>query len=589
MLTFLTRPSLQEVGVDLNKPFRAYSGTEPHVFVCYAHKDSDSVYSDLMQVHAKGIHLWYDEGISAGSSWRGEIATAIKGATKFLFYISESSLASSHCLREVDYALSNDIEIIPVYLDDSGLPGELALVLNRVQALFREKDTEFMQHLLEGLQRSKPLASLLPQSKKRSLHIWLPVLALILSLLVVVLWTQRDSNTGADKTTQTSIAAPNAYDAYLEGLELLERWDKDGNLDAAIELFQEAISIDPGFALAFARSAEAFRIRYALSGEEIWLDQAVSSVDEAVRLNADLAPVQVALGRVHATRGNTDLAFVALKRALDIDANDASANQAIAKLYSRLGRSEDADTAYKKAIALDPENTMILNSYASFLSNQGRFDEAISQWQMVIRLAPEHYAALVNLGSVLEETGKTQEAIDMFQRSIEIRPSYMAYSNLGTSYSRTKRYPEAVDAYRQALEFDGSDWLAWGNLATVYSWINGMDQKTTETFEQAIQLAETARQQNPRDVYVHSDLAIYYAKTKQTELALQRLETAIALSPESANILAVAAEVYEVIGQRDNAVVFAQKSIALGFSKQEFQRNPDLADLINDPRMQAIP
>jgi tetratricopeptide (TPR) repeat protein len=576
------------VGVDLNKPFRAYSGTEPYVFVCYAHKDSDSVYADLMQIHSNGIHLWYDEGISAGSSWRGDIATAIKGAAKFLFYISETSLASSHCLREVDYALSNDIEILPVYLDDSGLPGELELVLNRVQALFREKDTEYMQHLLEGLQHSKPLASLLPQPKKRNLHIWLPVLTLVLSLLVIVLWTQRNSNTGVDKATQTSTAAPNAYDAYLEGLELMERWDKEGNLDAAIELFKEAISIDPGFALAFARSAEALRIRYALTGDETWLDQAVSSVDEAVRLNADLAPVQVTLGRIHATRGNTDLAFAALKRALEIDANDAPANQAIAKLYSRLGRSEDADTAYKKAIALDPENTMILNSYANFLYNQGRFDDAISQFQMVLRLAPEHYAALLNLGTVFEETGKRPEAIAMYQQSIKIHPTYMAWSNLGTAYFRAERHVDAVDAYQNALKLDNSDWLAWGNLAYVYSWLNGMDQKTTETYEHAIELAEAARQKNARDAYVHSDLAIYYAKTQQVELAVQRLKTAITLSPESANILAAAAEAYEVLGQRDNAVELVQKAIALGFSMQQFQQNPEMSDLINDPRMQAL-
>lgn len=572
----------------MNKPFRAYSGTEPYVFVCYAHKDSDSVYADLTEVHNNGVHLWYDEGISAGSSWRADIATAIKGATKFLFYISETSLASSHCLREVDYALSNDIEIIPVYLDNSGLPGELELVLNRVQALFREKDDEYMQHLLEGLQRSQPLTSLLPQAKKRGVNIWLPVLAIVLSALVVILWTQRDSTSGVDKTTKSSTAAPNAYDAYLEGLELLERWDKDGNLEAAITLFQEAISIDPGFALAFARSAEAYRIRYALTGEETWLDQAVSSVDEAVRLDADLAPVQVALGRVHATRGNTDLAFAALKRALEIDANDASANQAIAKLYSRLGRLEDADTAYKKAVALEPENTMILNSYANFLFNQSRYDDAISQWQMVIRLAPEHYAALLNLGSAFEETGMTPEAIDMYQRSIEIKPTYMAYLNLGTSYTRTQRYPEAVDAYRQALELDDTDSLAWGNLGSVYSYMDGMEQKSSEAFEHAIRLAEAARRQNPRGVYVHSDLAFYYAKTKQTELALQRLETAITLAPESPNILAAAAATYEIMGQRDKAVEFAQKAIALGFSKQRLHQSPDMADLGKDPRIQAL-
>ena len=573
----------------MNKPFRAYSGTEPYVFVCYAHKDSDSVYSDLMQVHTKGIHFWYDEGISAGSAWRGEIATAIKGATKLLFYISATSLASSHCLREVDYALSNDIEIIPVYLDDSGLPGELELVLNRVQALFREKDTEYIQHLLEGLQRSKPLASLLPQPKKSGLHIWLPLLALVLSLLVIVLWMQRRPDPGNEKAVQTSIAAPNAYDAYLEGLELMDRWDKDGNLDAAIELFQEATSIDPGFALAFARSAEAFRINYALTGEKTWLDQAISTVDEAVRLNADLAPVQVVLGRIHTTRGNTDLAFAAIERALGIDANDAEANEAIARLYARLGRPEDAEASYKKAVALNPDSTTIRNSYANFLYDQGRYDDATTQWRMVIRLAPEHYAALLNLGSVFEETGKTPEAIAMYQRSIAIKPTYMGYSNLGTAYSRAKRYTDAVDAYQNALKIDDSDWLAWGNLAYVYSWMNGMDQQAIETFEHAIELAEAVRQQNSREAYVHSDLALYYAKMQQEELALQRLETAITLSPESANILAAAAEAYALIGQRDNAVEIAHKALTLGYSREQFQRNPELTELLTDPRMQALP
>lgn len=573
----------------MNKPFRAYSGTEPYVFVCYAHKDSDSVYSDLMQIHAKGIHLWYDEGISAGSSWRGEIATAIKNATKILFYISETSLASPHCLREVDYALSNNIEIIPVYLDDSGLPGELELVLNRVQALFREKDTEYIQHLLEGLQRSRPLASLLPRSKKNGLHIWLPILALVLSLLVIVLWLQWTPNPGNEKTVQASTAAPNAYDAYLKGLELMERWDMEGNLDAAIELFQDAISIDPGFALAFARSAEAFRISYALTGEKARLDQAISAVDEAVRLNADLAPVQVALGRLHTTRGNTDLAFAAIERALEIDANDAEANQAIAKLYARLGRQEDAEASYKKAVALNPDSLTILNSYANFLYDQGRYDDAGARWQMMIRLAPEHYAALLNLGTVFDETGKMPEAITMYQRSIAIHPTYMAYSNLGTAYSLTKSYTDAVDAYQNALKIDDSDWLAWGNLAFVYSWMNGMDQQAIETFEHAIELAEAARQQNSREAYVHSDLALYYAKMRQEELALQRLETAITLSPESASILAAAAEAYELIGQRDKAVELARKALSLGFSREQIQRNPELTELLADPRMQALP
>ena len=140
---------------DLQKQLRSYKGNDAYVFVCYSHQDADTVYDDLQELNSKGINLWYDEGISAGSAWRGEIATAIKGAKKFIFFISETSLKSAHCLREVDYALSHEIEIIPVYLEECSLPAELDLVLNRVHALFRNKDARFLEHLLEALQEKR--------------------------------------------------------------------------------------------------------------------------------------------------------------------------------------------------------------------------------------------------------------------------------------------------------------------------------------------------------------------------------------------------------------------------------------------------
>ena len=69
----------------MDKPFPAYKGPESFVFVCYAHSDSSIVYSDLELINQGGINIWYDEGISAGKSWREEIATAIKRASKLIF------------------------------------------------------------------------------------------------------------------------------------------------------------------------------------------------------------------------------------------------------------------------------------------------------------------------------------------------------------------------------------------------------------------------------------------------------------------------------------------------------------------------
>lgn len=573
----------------MNKPVAAYHGSEPYVFVCYSHEDSDSVYSDLVALDTNGINFWYDEGISAGSSWRAKIATAIKGADKFIFFISEASLKSSHCLREVDYALNHDIEIIPVYLAECSLPAELDLVLNRVHALFKMNDNRYMDHLLKALREERGLTALLPASKSRKHGFRTPVLLMLLVFAALVLWSQWDRLPFAEKQRSDSSTVTSAYDRYLEGLELMVRWDKGDNLQTAIELFQEAAEADPGFALAFARKADALRLRYAVTREEAWLEEAVINIKEAERLNPGLATVQVALGRIHATQGNYDLAFAALERALSIDPNDAEANQSMAKVYERQGRLQDAEASFKKALALDPESLLIRDSYANFLSRQSRFEDAIKQWRTVIRAAPDHFGALVNLGAVLTEVGRIPEAITMYEASIEIRPTYMAWSNLGTAYARVERYPEAIDAFEQALEINDSDSLAWGNLAYVYSWANGMDTQAVETFEHAIELAEAARQQNPRSAYIHSDLSLYYAKTGQTSLAMQRAETALALSPDSGEILVAVAESYELTGQRDRAVELIQKALELGYPRNQFQRNPEFADLLNDPRIQLSP
>jgi serine/threonine-protein kinase len=543
----------------------------------------------MVELNEHGINLWYDEGITAGSSWRGEIANAIKGAQKLIFFISESSLDSSHCLREVDYALNHDIEIVPVYLDDSSLPGELELVLNRVHALFRLTDSLYMQHLVSAVQETTALAALSSIAKKRKFRPGLALLAVGLSVVLAVLFMQRDGiKPGQQNYEPGAQASPTAFDRYREGLKIVERWDKDDNLENAIALFREAAELDPGYALAYGRLADALRIRYKLTRDESLLEEAAESAEKGVRLNPDLAPVQVALARVHYTRGNVDLASAALSRALAIDPNNAEANEAMALVLQFQGRPEDADALFQKAVALNPSSLLIRDSYANFLYGQSRFEDASDQWQVLVRKAPDHYAGLLNLGTALSEMGETAEAITMYQRAIEIRPSAMAYSNLGTAYSRAERYTDAIDAYRKALETDDSDWLAWGNLAYVLSYEHGMDEEALETFEVAIQLAEESREANPRDPWAHSDLALYYAKTNKPKLALQRVRAALSLSPEGGEIHAAAAETYEALGERDKAVELAQKAVDLGFPKQQFQRNRELSDLVTDPRMQAL-
>ena len=121
----------------MDRPFPAYKGDEPYIFVCYAHEDSAVVYPELVQLREQGLNIWYDEGISAGKNWRAAIGDALLSASHFLFYISEPSLHSEHCNREINLALDENKSVVPVYIEDVELTSDLKVGLNRVQALHR--------------------------------------------------------------------------------------------------------------------------------------------------------------------------------------------------------------------------------------------------------------------------------------------------------------------------------------------------------------------------------------------------------------------------------------------------------------------
>ena len=197
-------------------------------------------------------------------------------------------------------------------------------------------------------------------------------------------------------------------------------------------------------------------------------------------------------------------------------------------MLAKRGKPEDAEAFYKKAVALDPEDIRVRSLYGNFLYEQTRIDEAVAQWQALLRLAPDHYPTLVNLGSVLTELNRAPEAATMLRQAIAIEPTYMAWSNLGTAFSRANRYDDAVEAYREALKIDDGDRLAWGNLGYVLSWSAPDLPETSEVFAKAIELAETAR------------------------------------APDTGEVLAAAAEAWEVMGERDNAIEFAKRALAAG-------------------------
>ncbi len=53
----------------MDRPFPAYKGDEPYIFVSYAHADDEIVYPEIQWLHDQGFNIWYDDGIDPGSTW----------------------------------------------------------------------------------------------------------------------------------------------------------------------------------------------------------------------------------------------------------------------------------------------------------------------------------------------------------------------------------------------------------------------------------------------------------------------------------------------------------------------------------------
>ncbi len=137
----------------MEKPFSAYDGDEPYVFVCYAHDDASIVYPEISWLRDRGINIWYDEGITPGDEFPERLGNAILGASLVLLYVSPKSVGSRHCRDEVYFALDRATPVLTLYLSETELPAGLALSTATTQAVLRYDMplSKYRKKLIDGI------------------------------------------------------------------------------------------------------------------------------------------------------------------------------------------------------------------------------------------------------------------------------------------------------------------------------------------------------------------------------------------------------------------------------------------------------
>jgi serine/threonine-protein kinase len=221
-----------------------------------------------------------------------------------------------------------------------------------------------------------------------------------------------------------------AYHLYLTGRY---HWGKltPPHIRKSIEYFQQAIEIDPIYALAYGGLAEAYR-SLPMTSDVPPADafpQAKAAASKALELDESLADV-------HATLGFVKFWF-------DWD-------------------WADAERECQRAVELNPNSGDAHRAYAHLLSDLGRHGEAIAEAKQARELDPLSLLTNALEGQFLYYANQDDEALIRFQKTLELEPNFwIAHLMLSKVYIRRQMYPEALAELSQAKEFSG------GNTETI--------------------------------------------------------------------------------------------------------------------------
>jgi TolB-like protein/Flp pilus assembly protein TadD len=192
-----------------------------------------------------------------------------------------------------------------------------------------------------------------------------------------------------------------AYEAFQLGRQLLETGTTK-SVAEAVALLEQATSLDPDFAIAWAKLADAYRLLRLLTSKNVdQLNQkALAAAERAIRLDDQSSDAHSAIAAILEWRSDFQGAIEATERALQLDPNNANTRFRYASVLHSTGRVEHSLLEFEKAAQLDPLSPLINDAYAWTLSQVGRFEESLARYKKVDEIDPKYPGTAASIGTI---------------------------------------------------------------------------------------------------------------------------------------------------------------------------------------------
>ncbi len=244
---------------------------------------------------------------------------------------------------------------------------------------------------------------------------------------------------------------PAAYQSYLLGRFYWDKRTADG-LAKSGEYFQDAISKDPNYALAYSGLSDYFAFLTLIGGPELLppnqaMTQSKRAAVKALQLDDSLAETHTSMAHVlHNYDWDFGGAEREFRRAIELNANYATAHHLYSHYLMQVGRTEESLKEATLAQQLDPLSPFINNGLARqyYLSRQ--YDKAISQCQVGLQIDPTYLPARIQLGLAYEQKGMLIEAISELEQARDLAKTLpMAHALVAHAYATAGRRGDALN------------------------------------------------------------------------------------------------------------------------------------------------
>jgi TolB-like protein/Flp pilus assembly protein TadD len=396
-----------------------------------------------------------------------------------------------------------------------------------------------------------------------------------------------------------------AYLLYVQAHDYANRPDRlrETSLKAE-ELFEQAIKLDPNFALAFA----------GLSEVESWMyhtDEPTSARREKARLNAneslrlqpDLPEGHLALGySYYYGDRNYDRALTEFEIAKRDLPNEARAYHAIGAIQRRQGKWAESTANFEKSASLDPKNAKVLFNLALNYMAQRDFETADKIFDRAILADPQPFGsrgmkaalAIIWKGDI----GFAENQLSLFPPGFD--PDGHVTSARVWVLMLQRKFADALQVAQQfrgeTLKYPDFGLCPKALLEGRLYFYRGDKMKAQAAFEHARPVAEQLVLNAPSDPGRHAQLGAVLAGLGQKEDAINEGKKAVELLPESEDAFdgpkaaAALAEIYAWVGEHDEVFRLLDHLLTVpnGLTVPMLKLDPVWDPLRKDPRFQAL-